>query len=270
MLGRTKRQLGVYLRQSELPLVLRGLLGIYLFIYVWSVPMLMLGLVPAWGRGMGGFLLILQGTIMGLWLAGVGGRHGVAAAGIILALSYLVELVGVRTGVPFGRYAYTSTLGLQLGGAVPLAIPFAWLLVVPSSLAVAAAMTRGAAVVPLAGLLALLLDLLIEPVAARVGGYWRWIETGPYYGVPTANFIAWGCTALGLVLVLRLALRGCSLPSRVVRLPVLLFVLNAIQFTLVDAAYGFWWAAGAGVTLLTASLALIARSRQRSIGTQDR
>ena len=34
------------------------------------------------------------------------------------------------------------------------------------------------------------------------------------------------------------------------RIPALLFVLNVVQFTLVDAAHGFWWAAVVGLGIL--------------------
>ena len=263
MVGRMIRPFRTRLRQSKLSPVLLPLLGLYLFIYVWSVPMLMFDLVPIWGRGMGGFLLILQGVIVGLWLAQAGGLRGGVAAIAILVLSYLVEFVGVRTGMPFGRYTYTPALGLQLGGAVPLAIPFAWLLVVPGALMAAAPTRRAAVVVPLAALLALLLDLLIEPVAAHVAAYWRWSEPGAYYGVPAANFVAWGCTAFVLVGMLHLLVPDLYSSPRMSRLPAWLFVLNALQFTLVDAAYGFWWAAALGIGLLVGIFFLSAGLRRQ-------
>jgi putative membrane protein len=258
------------IRRGELSPILATLLGIYLFIYIWSVPMLMLDLVPVWGRGMGGFLLMLQGTIIGLWLARAGGLGGLVAAGAILLLSYLVEFVGVSYGVPFGRYAYTDVLGLQLGGAVPLAIPFAWLVVVPGAVMLAARAPRAWQAAPLATLLAILLDLLIEPVAAHVTGYWRWLEPGPYYGVPTVNFVAWGATALALVLVLRILAPNLRQAPRSAWLPRLLFVLNAIQFTLVNAAYGFWWAVAAGIGLLGCIYAIGDRGREQEIRVGDK
>jgi putative membrane protein len=263
MLSRMIRPFRARLRQNRHSPVLQALLGLYLFIYVWSVPMLMFDLVPIWGRGMGGFLLILQGMIVGMWLVQAGGLRGGVAATAILVLSYLVEFVGVRTGMPFGRYAYTPTLGLQLGGAVPLAIPFAWLLVVPGALMAAAQARRATIVVPLAAILALLLDLLIEPVAAHVAAYWRWSEPGLYYGVPAANFAAWGCTAFVLVWMLHLLVPDLYASPRVSRLPALLFVLNALQFTLVDAAYGFWWAAALGIGLLAGIFLLSAGLRRK-------
>ncbi len=211
--------------------------------------MLMFDLVPTWGSGMGGFLLILQGVLVGIWLASAAGIRGAVAAGLILLGSYVVEYVGVTRGVPFGQYRYTSTLGLQLG-AVPLAIPFAWLMVVPGAVMMVARLGRAALVVPLAALLAMLLDLLIEPVAAYVMGYWQWIETGPYYGIPTTNFLAWGGTALVLAFVLWRVAGGLHRSPPVAWLPPLLFTLNAGQFTLVNAAQGFWWPVLVGGVLL--------------------
>ena len=241
---------GALWRDPALAPPLRALLALYLFIYLWSVPMLMFDLVPTWGSGMGGFLLILQGALVAIWLANAAGIRGVIAAGAILLGSYLVEYVGVTYGVPFGQYRYTGTLGLQLGGAVPLAIPFAWLMVVPGAVMTVARLRRTALVVPLAALLAMLLDLLIEPVAAYVIDYWQWIETGPYYGIPTTNFLAWGGTALVLAYVLWRVAGDLHRPPPVAWLPPLLFTLNAGQFTLINAAQGFWWPVLVGGVLL--------------------
>lgn len=246
---------------TRLPRALAASLLLYLFIYLWSVPMLMFDLVPAWGQGMGGLLLILQGMISAVWLQRAAGRGGLGASAAILALAYLVELVGVSWGWPFGRYAYTRVLGLQLGGAVPLAIPFAWLLVVPGAVLWAQRIVGGRAAVPVAALLALLLDLLIEPVAAHVAGYWRWLDGGSYYGVPWTNFVAWGLTACVLAVVLRLLAPELRQEPREPWLPRLLFALNAVQFTLVDAAYGFWWAALAGAGLLAILISFEAHAK---------
>lgn len=225
-------------------------LGVYLFIYAWAVPMLMLDLVPTWGTWMGGILIMLQGSIMLLWLLAVAGRRGVIAAGLIALLSFLVEYAGVSTGIPFGRYEYTEVLGFMIG-RVPLPIPFAWLMVVPGAFMTAAVLRRPALIVPVTALLALWLDLLIEPIAAFVTGYWHWIDQGPYYAIPTSNFVAWGATAFGLALLLRLLAPGLADTTRAAWLPRLLFGLAALQFTLVNAASGYLWAALLGCGLLS-------------------
>lgn len=218
------------------------LLGIYLFVYPWSLPMLMFDLVPRWGTWMGGFLVIVQGSIVALWLHERFGRRGVLAAVAVAVLSFTVEYVGVTTGVPFGRYVYTNELGIKLG-AVPLPIPFAWLLAVPGAIAIGHLFgVRGWRRVPVAALLAVVFDLAIEPFAAYVANYWRWLDGGLYYAIPTTNFLAWGATAFVLAAItLALCWRWQPVPATV-ELPAVLFLLNLIQFLLVDATYGYWGA----------------------------
>jgi bisanhydrobacterioruberin hydratase len=235
--------------------VIKLLLAVYLFIYVWAVPMLMLSLVPSWGTWMGGFLLILEGGLLGLWLAVNAGWRGIVAALAIAGLSFTVEHVGVTTGWPFGRYTYTDVLGIKVGGAVPLPIPFAWLLVVPATIGTAFRLTGGRrwATALLAPLLALGADLLLEPVAAYIVDYWHWLDGGPYYGVPTANFVAWGATALALTLLTLVLAGGPLRASRFMpALPVLLYGLMVAQFTLVDLAHGYLWAALVGLAIMAA------------------
>ncbi len=233
--------------------IILALFGVYLFIYVFAVPMLLFDLVPVWGTWMGGFLLILQGSMLLLWLvAGYGARGGLSAL-LIVGLSFLVEYIGVTTGWPFGAYRYTSILGLKLLGVVPLPIPFAWLMVVPAALGVAQRLARGWWQVWVAGLLSLGLDLLIEPVAAYVVHYWQWLGSGPYYGVPTANFVAWGTTALLLTALYMLLTPARSRRPKVLDwLPATIYLLNLVQFMLVDLAHGYWGAVLIGAVLLLA------------------
>lgn len=229
-----------------------SLLSIYLFIYIFALPMVVFGLVPAWGTWMGGFLNVLQGTLLALWLVANAGARGAATAVAIAVLSLLVEYIGVTTGLPFGSYDYEATLGYKLLGAVPLPIPFAWLVVVPGALATARLLgARGGRLVPAAAALVVLYDLLLEPFAVYVMGYWRWIDSGPYYAIPTANFLAWGATGLVLAATaLLICGRRLSEPEVLPLLPVLLFGLNVLQFTLVDLAYGYTGAAVLGLGLL--------------------
>lgn len=121
--------------------------------------------------------------------------------GIALAIGAAAELVGLATGIPFGRYAYTTvwwpTLPLPGLGPFPLALPFAWLLTAGSA-TLAASKWLDPNVWPwwrpalLGGLLAAVLDLAMEPVMAGRLYYWRWLEPGPLPGgAPLANFFGW-------------------------------------------------------------------------------
>lgn len=226
------------------------LLSLYLFIYVFAVPMLIFDLVPVWGVWMGAFLNVLQGCLLGAWLiANAGGRGLIAALGIAV-LAFIVEYVGVTTGAPFGRYVYNDPLGFKLLGAVPLPIPFAWLLVVPAAIGTARLISKHWTLA-IAPLLVLLFDLLLEPFAVYVLGYWTWLERGPYYGIPAANFVAWWLTGAVLVaLTLLLCGRRVTEAHTFAWLPALLYLLNIVQFTLVDLVNGYRLAALLGLVLL--------------------
>jgi putative membrane protein len=102
----------------------------YLAVFPGSTLLVALDRVPRWGEWMGGALLLLQGAVALCWLLACYGRRGALAAALVFALAWGVEHVGVQTGFPFGRYRYTSMLQPQLLEVVPLAIPFAWLMVV--------------------------------------------------------------------------------------------------------------------------------------------
>ncbi|NJP07274.1 MAG: carotenoid biosynthesis protein [Chloroflexaceae bacterium] len=121
---------------QRLQRVILALLGIYLFVYPFGMLLLIFDMVPDWGVWMGGALLILQGSMMALWLTAIYGQRGLLATVLILVMSWAVEHIGVITGFPFGTYHYTDVLLPKLAGVVPLAIPFAWLLVVPTSVGV--------------------------------------------------------------------------------------------------------------------------------------
>jgi hypothetical protein len=125
----------------------------------------------------GSALLLLEGTL--LMVAAMlmyGWRRGFCAGLIVMAVSYFVEAIGVLTGFPFGVSHYTTILSPRLPGSVPLAVLFAWVLIVfgvygwvhveKYRLNIRRAL--------LGALLATLLDVEIEPVAAHLEHYWEW------------------------------------------------------------------------------------------------
>lgn len=120
-------------------------------------------------------------------------RNFVAFAIVCFATGFLIEVVGVHTGLIFGTYAYGQTLGFKIGD-VPLTIGVNWLMLVYSSACVANALFRHRIVKALFGAaLMVLLDFLIEPVA-MAHDFWNW-ENGI---IPIQNYIAWFVIALFL------------------------------------------------------------------------
>jgi uncharacterized membrane protein len=152
-----------------------------------------------------------------------GGRLLLVAGGIGL----VAEAVGIATGVPFGSYRYSDTLGPAVAG-VPLLVPLAWTMMAYPCLLLgrrlaAIRTTRGSgrrAVTVLTGAATLAgWDLYLDPQMVAAG-HWTWTFPHPALpGVPTVpvtNFAGWLLVSAVMILVLDLSLpAGPSGPRRV-------------------------------------------------------
>jgi putative membrane protein len=129
-------------------------------------------------------------------LLGEGTGRGAASLACVALLGFAVEALGVRFGLPFGRYVYTDALQPQMLG-VPFVMGPAWMVLVAFAQdATGRLRMSGWKATVLAALLTTATDLVIDPLAANRLGYWRWAEGGSYYGVPLNNFAGWFLTAL--------------------------------------------------------------------------
>lgn len=131
-------------------------------------------------------------------------------------LGLVAEAVGVRTGVPFGRYAYTGSLGPQVFD-VPVIVPLAWVMMSYPCLLLgrrlACAATGSGAVVALTGGLTLAgWDLFLDPQMVAAG-HWAWAFPHPTLpgvpGIPVTNFAGWAAVS-----VLMIAALNTLLPRR--------------------------------------------------------
>lgn len=279
-----------------------GLFMLYLAVFPGSTLVVALDRVPAGGDWMGAALLLGQGAAVLCWMLGHHGRGGALAALLVALLAWGVEHVGVRTGLPFGRYSYTAQLQPQLLGGVPLPIVAAWLMAAMGAWQLAGWRGRPTVQrVPLAATLVLLLDLQIETVATLVNRYWVWLDSGPYYGVPTANFIAWWLVGLGAGLICSSALdsptQGIELakkepqsavgrPMRNDRsqpfaphaslwrhwwlrvqanIPAWLYLLSTLMFTVVNLARGYTLAGLVGAAVLGLAGGVLLKKRSESV-----
>jgi putative membrane protein len=120
----------------------------------------------------------------------------------------VVERVGTRTGLPFGRYEYTRALRPQVAG-VPAIVPLAWFAMgLPAREAAHAALgehSRPATRVVLGAAALTAWDLFLDP--QMVGeGYWVWARRGLYRGIPLGNFVGWFATGLVVMVALEVLL----------------------------------------------------------------
>ena len=160
-------------------------------------------------------------------------------------IGWLAELAGVHTGLVFGQYRYTDTLGPRILG-VPVAIAAAWLILAAYVRQILFELDLPRPLVVLAGAIWMTaIDLLIDPVAANRLGYWSWPEGGAFQGIPLSNFAGWFGVSLVIFATTGRNWTGNS-TARYVGLSVLLF------FTVIAADAGLIVPAIVGALLFIA------------------
>ena len=179
-------------------------------------------------------------------------RAGVAA--LLVAPSALVaEIVGTRTGWPFGTYHYTGILSPSLAG-VPVIVPLAWFGMGVAAWELAGWITGRQVARIAVGAVALTgWDLFLDPQMTRER-YWVWDGGGPYRHVPLTNFAGWLGCSLVVMGLLSLALPGTRRSLPLLGLYTWMAVMETIGFVVFfgDAVVG---AVGGIVTLPLAAVA---------------
>ena len=152
-------------------------------------------------------------TIIGvLAFATASGFHAYAAFGRVFVIKFLVvalittfvvEVLGVTTGVPFGTYEYDpQRLGLSAFG-VPFLIPFAWFMMLYPCWLISIELFKSKFLaIPTGALLMSTWDLYLDPQMVNEG-YWTWFVDGiATKAIPLTNFFGWFVsTALILALL---------------------------------------------------------------------
>ena len=171
--------------------------------------------LPAIPGGLNSLTVML--LLFSLWHASfaLGVRLTLAFFAITAVTSWIFEEVGVATGLVYGPYHYTATLGPWLG-SVPILIPLAWFMMVYPSYVLANLIVDGWPVgtpggrghlVGLALLGALVMtawDLVVDPVlSGPTFGAWVWEGGGPYFGVPVQNYLGWIATTFCVYVLYR-------------------------------------------------------------------
>ncbi len=195
-----------------------------------------------------------------------GVRGTMAFLGLVFAIPFGSEVLGVLTGFPYGAYRYSDLVGPRLFGLVPIFIFIAWVNI--SYMAIATT-TIGLGrsslwLAPLDGLLATAWDAMVDPLAVRAG-FWTWQAPAPFYGVPLSNFAGWALVVTVLSLLARIVwARDRQAPLRTSRtteavLPALLLG-SSLCFGALAWAAGLVYAAVVGNAVLLPSVALAWRS----------
>ena len=111
---------------------------------------------------------------------------------------WIIELIGVKTGLIFGNYQYEGALGIKLANVPPI-IGVNWILMVYSSNSVLQQLKLNNKLILIitSSIGITLLDILIEPVAIDLN-FWSWHNNT----IPFQNYIGWFVTAVLLNAIL--------------------------------------------------------------------
>lgn len=138
----------------------------------------------------------------------------------VVILGFLVELIGVNTGFPFGVYEYGPAFGPQILGTPPL-IGVNWFILVYGALVWVKKwnLSRWLTSV-LVGVLITLLDMVMEPVAVELY-FWAWESSE----IPIQNYISWA--VIGSILAY--IMQSTELPQDL-KVAKFVFVLQVLFF----------------------------------------
>lgn len=193
------------------------------------------------GLTMDSFVVLLVGTILLrpyvfafllLYLfaavADMGWRRTLLFTSVAWIVAFTAESLSIRVGIPFGLYHYLPTTvdrELWIAG-VPFmdSLSFVFLAYASWTLACLALLPLyvngkewytlsfpvqgrlGGPVLLLTGVLFVLIDIVIDPVALRgdrwfLGQIFYYPEPGAYFGVPISNFVGWGVVGFTIMIL---------------------------------------------------------------------
>lgn len=221
------------------------------------------------------FVLLVQFAVVFLMLLLVLPVRSVVMSFLVCSgVAWLFEFFGSSLGFPFGGYDYTNYLNPKFLG-VPLLIPLAWFMMLPTAWAIAAVITpkrrvfSPAAYVLVSALAITAWDLFLDPQMVS-WGFWVWENPqaygSTYFGIPWVNYAGWVLTGCVITALVR--------PWRF-RLPLEpLLIIYAMTWFLQSLGLAFFWGqpgpALAGAIGMGAFVLLAVRSYLRSLSPRTR
>lgn len=175
--------------------------------------------------------------------------------GVGMVTIYILEEIGVHTGIIFGRYYFTPLMGPKLD-VIPIAIVCGWIGLIYIAGVVTNLLIDGSptptrhthyliilrAIV--GALVVTTFDLNYDPIGVE-NGWWVWMDGGSYFGVPIHNYVGWFVVAFLTYLVYGYLLRCEQAPSldlapigvrRLSIVPLVMYGLTGLGFVFINFA----------------------------------
>jgi bisanhydrobacterioruberin hydratase len=173
---------------------------------------------------------------------------------IILAggTGFIFEYFGLKYGTVFGgQYIYNpDTLKIL---TVPVAVILYWGVFIYTGYTIVNSFLTwtnnrvNLKLLPLIiladGLTVVAIDLFMDPLQVKQGA-WRWMSSGPYFGIPTGNFTGWFVVTIIVTGIFRLIqyFRPIkrSYDKKILIIPVIGYGILAVSFALTAIQYQMW------------------------------
>lgn len=184
-------------------------------------------------------IVVLVAAVAVVHAATTYGARLVGALVIVTVVGgFAVEVIGVHTGFPFGRYAYSTSLGPAMLG-VPVVIGLAWtMLAWPAALAARRLCRSFAARVAVGAWALAAWDLFLDPQMVGAG-HWHWLDRAPHLpgvpSVPLSDYLGWFAVSVPMSFALQSLLRAT--PAGDDRWPLAFYVWTWASSTLALAAF---------------------------------
>lgn len=146
------------------------------------------------------YFLFINAIVLGYFHTGTCNRKALVICILVFISAILVEAIGVKTGMIFGKYHYGNSLGLKIF-ETPVVIGINWLMLVYMTSGILERVNLPdlfRVLIASAGML--LYDVVLEQVAPRTD-MWYWQGSQ----VPFQNYVAWFAVAVIFHSVVKLA-----------------------------------------------------------------
>lgn len=195
-----------------------------------------------------GFIFIVLAGLVG-WAAEAISLH----SGTLFGGEYIYPAQPSLFGVPFTIITYWAVF-IYMGYWLVSSF-LAWLGKTKPNYKQASLMHIGLLVLG-DGLAVTAIDLFMDPLSARAES-WTWLEGGPYFGVPTGNFIGWFMVTVLVTGLFRLfeyykPQKDPQVNKSIFLLPVLGYLLAGVNFLVSAIAYRMFLLATIGTLLVIA------------------
>jgi putative membrane protein len=182
-------------------------------------------------------LLVLGGTGFYYLVKTTNVRIALLAYIILGVYGLLIETLSIKTGFPYSRFVYSDMMGYKIAEIVPYSIFLIWPTLVISAYSLSEFITKSRIYkIVTTVILLLLLDFVFDPVATALG-FWKWEESGIYYGVPFMNFLGWVLSAIVSSIVVNLLISKRTLENKYL---ILIYIGNLLLWTFLGIKFSFY------------------------------